>query len=40
MLTEPDLPHGLLRAFAGRAKRDPKRAVNLVTCVIGDYGAA
>lgn len=39
MLTEPDLPAWLLTHLQDVQSVTPERAVNLVTCVIGDYGA-
>ncbi|EMZ9767975.1 two-component system sensor histidine kinase RstB [Salmonella enterica] len=39
MLTEPDLPTWLLAHLQDVQSVTPERAVNLVTCVIGDYGA-
>lgn len=39
MLTEPDLPAWLLAHLQDVQSVTPERAVNLVTCVIGDYGA-
>lgn len=39
MLTEPDLPVWLLAHLQDVQSVTPERAVNLVTCVIGDYGA-
>ncbi len=39
MLTEPDLPARLLAHLQDVQSVTPERAVNLVTCVIGDYGA-
>ncbi|ECI6489795.1 two-component system sensor histidine kinase RstB [Salmonella enterica subsp. enterica] len=39
MLTEPDLPDWLLAHLQDVQSVTPERAVNLVTCVIGDYGA-
>lgn len=39
MLTEPDLPAWLLALLQDVQSVTPERAVNLVTCVIGDYGA-
>lgn len=39
MLTEPDLPAWLLAHLQDVQSVNPERAVNLVTCVIGDYGA-
>ncbi|AZK50774.1 two-component system sensor histidine kinase RstB [Salmonella enterica subsp. enterica serovar Derby] len=39
MLTEPDLPPWLLAHLQDVQSVTPERAVNLVTCVIGDYGA-
>ncbi|EBX9722942.1 two-component system sensor histidine kinase RstB [Salmonella enterica subsp. enterica serovar Anatum] len=38
-LTEPDLPAWLLAHLQDVQSVTPERAVNLVTCVIGDYGA-
>lgn len=39
MLTEPDLPALLLAHLQDVQSVNPERAVNLLTCVIGDYGA-
>ncbi|QIL35331.1 two-component system sensor histidine kinase RstB [Salmonella enterica subsp. enterica serovar Adjame] len=39
MLTEPDLPASLLAHLQDVQSVTPERAVHLVTCVIGDYGA-
>lgn len=39
MLTEPDLPAWLLAHLQDVQSVTPERAVNLLTCVIGDYGA-
>ncbi|EGC9464949.1 two-component system sensor histidine kinase RstB [Salmonella enterica] len=39
MLAEPDLPAWLLAHLQDVQSVTPERAVNLVTCVIGDYGA-
>lgn len=39
MLTEPDLPAWLLAHLQDVQSVTPERAVHLVTCVIGDYGA-
>ncbi|EAP0777254.1 two-component system sensor histidine kinase RstB [Salmonella enterica] len=39
MLTEPDLPSWLLAHLQDVQSVTPERAVNLLTCVIGDYGA-
>ncbi|EDY5004715.1 two-component system sensor histidine kinase RstB [Salmonella enterica] len=39
MLTEPDHPAWLLAHLQDVQSVTPERAVNLVTCVIGDYGA-
>ncbi|EBU9022549.1 two-component system sensor histidine kinase RstB [Salmonella enterica subsp. enterica serovar Ullevi] len=39
MLTEPDLPTWLLAHLQDVQSVNPERAVNLLTCVIGDYGA-
>ncbi|MCV6669853.1 two-component system sensor histidine kinase RstB [Salmonella enterica subsp. enterica serovar Typhimurium] len=39
MLTESDLPAWLLAHLQDVQSVTPERAVNLVTCVIGDYGA-
>ncbi|EEB9694370.1 two-component system sensor histidine kinase RstB [Salmonella enterica subsp. enterica serovar Hillegersberg] len=39
MLTEPDLPAWLFAHLQDVQSVNPERAVNLLTCVIGDYGA-
>ncbi|EOU3969535.1 TPA: two-component system sensor histidine kinase RstB [Salmonella enterica] len=39
MLTEPDLPAWLFAHLQNVQSVNPERAVNLLTCVIGDYGA-
>ncbi|EGM3338127.1 two-component system sensor histidine kinase RstB [Salmonella enterica] len=39
MLTEPDLPAWLFAHLQDVQSVTPERAVNLLTCVIGDYGA-
>ncbi|HDW5974888.1 TPA: two-component system sensor histidine kinase RstB [Salmonella enterica subsp. enterica serovar Typhi] len=39
MLTKPDLPAGLFAHLQDVQSVNPERAVNLLTCVIGDYGA-
>ncbi|HHR4732894.1 TPA: two-component system sensor histidine kinase RstB [Salmonella enterica] len=39
MLTKPDLPAWLFTHLQDVQSVNPERAVNLLTCVIGDYGA-
>ncbi|AEZ45130.1 MULTISPECIES: two-component system sensor histidine kinase RstB [Salmonella] len=39
MLTKPDLPAWLFAHLQDVQSVNPERAVNLLTCVIGDYGA-
>ncbi|EDV4559828.1 TPA: two-component system sensor histidine kinase RstB [Salmonella enterica subsp. salamae serovar 35:g,m,s,t:-] len=39
MLTEPDLPAWLIAHLQDVQSVNPERAVNLLTCVTGDYGA-